>query len=44
MHDEPGKAEYYRAVIKSIPEMFVFTKPNLDEPVPNKKSQTSKYK
>ncbi len=27
MHIEPGKAEYYQSVIKSVPEMFVFTRP-----------------
>ncbi len=27
MHVEPGKAAYYQSVIKSIPEMFVFTHP-----------------
>ncbi|MEI6456596.1 MAG: MBL fold metallo-hydrolase [bacterium] len=27
MHIAPGKGEYYRSVIKSIPEMFVFTHP-----------------
>jgi L-ascorbate metabolism protein UlaG (beta-lactamase superfamily) len=27
MHIEPGKGEYYRSVIKSIPEMFVFLRP-----------------
>lgn len=26
MHIEPGRGEYYRTVIKSIPEMFAFTK------------------
>jgi pimeloyl-ACP methyl ester carboxylesterase/L-ascorbate metabolism protein UlaG (beta-lactamase superfamily) len=27
MHIEPNKAEYYQSVIKSVPEMFVFTRP-----------------
>lgn len=27
MHIEPAKTEYFKSVIKSIPEMFVFTRP-----------------
>ena len=27
MHIEPGRREYYKSVIKSIPEMFVFVRP-----------------
>lgn len=27
MHIEPGKGEYYRSIIKNVPEMFVFARP-----------------